>query len=398
MSIQIDKTPYPFHVLIKPAGPSCNLRCEYCFYLEKNNLFNAPDGSYFKMDDSTLERLLEQIILSQPEGSGDIAIGWQGGEPTLCGIDFFRRAVEIQKRICPDGIKIINSFQTNGILVDEEWTAFFKENDFLIGLSIDGPARYHDKFRKDAAGKGTFDKVARTLELLLGSGVDVNTLTCVQSDNAGHAAEIYNFLKNAGSEYMQFIPIVEPTGNPRKPVTNRSVSSAQWGKFLTSIFKLWIKEDIGRIFIQHFDSFLGGYAGEPGGLCVYNPICGRSLAAEHNGNIYSCDHFVTPETQIGNISENSLGSMVTSPQQEGFGRAKFDDLPAYCRNCKYLNLCYGECPRNRLLEARGGDGKLNHLCGGFKNFFEYTEPYFRAMAAALSRHLPASEYAQFMNQ
>lgn len=397
MSADLKRSHSPFHVLIKPAGPACNLRCEYCFYLEKEKLFAHEHRADFMMNFPLLEELLEQIILSQPENTREISIGWQGGEPTLCGVDFFRKAVEIEKKLAPEGVKITNGFQTNGILINEEWADFFFENEFLIGLSLDGPEKYHNKYRKDRAGSGTFKQVMRALDLFKRKGVQFNTLTCIQHDNAGAAAEIYRFLRDSGSAYHQYIPIIEPAVNQRQQVSSRSVTSSQWGKFLIELFKVWLKDDdIGKVFIQHIDSFLGGYMGEPGGICVYNPVCGRSIAAEHNGSIYSCDHFVSEETLLGNILETPLTEMVDSAQQKFFGESKYTNLPEFCRKCRYLKLCYGECPKNRLLQAASNDGKLNYLCAGFKKFFIYSEPYFKAMAAAVSNRYPAAEYKRFL--
>ena len=392
----IKKTNYPFHVLIKPAGPACNLRCEYCFYLEKEKLFAHEHSADFRMDAAVLEELLNQIILSQPECVKEISIGWQGGEPTLCGLDFFKRAVEIQQKIIPEGVRISNGFQTNGVLIDESWADFFRENNFLIGLSLDGPEKYHNKYRKDRAGNGSFSQVMHAMELLKKKNVEFNTLTCIQHDNAGAASEIYNFLRDEGSFFHQYIPIVEPLLRGRKQVSSRSVTSVQWGKCLIDLFKTWIKNDIGRVFIQHIDSFLGGYMGQGGSVCVYNPVCGRSLAAEHNGNIYSCDHFVSEETLLGNIKAKTLADMIDSKEQQIFGEAKYDTLPGYCKNCKYLKLCYGECPKNRLFQAAGNDGKLNYLCGGFKKFFAYAEPYFNAMALSISAGGTAADYKKYL--
>lgn len=385
---RIPRVEYPFHILIKPAGAACNLRCEYCFYLKKEELY--PSESKTMMSIETLELLMEQIISSHPEGMKEIQIGWQGGEPTLCGLPFYEKAVEIQKRLAPRGTKIVNGFQTNGILINNDWARFFKKNNFLVGLSLDGPEKLHDRFRKDREGNGTHSRVINGLEYLKTHGVEFNTLTSVQSDNAEKPEEVYNFLKNSGSQFLQFIPIVEPMDDGT--VSNRTVNSDQWGRFLSSVFDIWRKRDIGKIFIQHFDSVLGGYMGQPGGVCVSNKYCGRSLVAEHNGDIYSCDHYVFPETLLENISEINLAELINSPDQRKFGTDKFDNLPQACLQCAYLSLCFGGCPKNRINKTATGESELNWLCDGYMNFFKHSETIFKAMSEALKRRIPASEY------
>lgn len=391
-----------FHLIVKPIGPECNLGCDYCFYQEKKEFLHQEKSRIKPMSFDLLETLMKQFVSSRPDdaessqgGGRELHMTWQGGEPSLCGVDYFREIVAIQKRIVPPGIRIINGFQTNGVLIDEEWARFFKDNNFLVGLSLDGPERFHDPFRKDKGGAGSFLKVMHSLDILKRYGVDFNTITCVSSHNAGSAREIYHFLKNAGSTFLQFIPIVEPVDD-KETISSRTVSPAGWGRFLSDIFDLWVQKDIGRIFVNHFDSTLAGYLGITGGICVYNAHCGRALVAEHNGDIYSCDHFVNDEHRLGNITETSIARMAASDFQISFGRAKTDELPDTCHRCKYLPLCHGECPKNRIVSPPKGRGKLNWLCRGFKDFYAHTEPVFTAMAAALQKGYPASAYLRFV--
>lgn len=390
-----------FHVMTKPFGPICNLDCSYCFYLEKERLY--PRGENFKMPDDVLETYIRQYIAGQdvPE----VSFAWQGGEPTLAGIGFFRKVVELQRRHA-DGKRIQNALQTNGTRLDDEWCEFLRAENFLVGLSIDGPARLHNAYRVDKKGRGTYDEVVRALRLLKKHGVDFNTMTVVSRANARHPLEVYRFLRDSGSGFMQFIPLVErlpdaaatrvgldlamPPGGveeeKRLPVTDWSVEPKQYGEFLCAIFDEWIKRDVGRAFVQLFDVTLGNWVGggHEGKLCFFSETCGTALAVEHNGDAYSCDHYVYPRYKLGNILDRALGDMVSSDFQRAFGSAKASTLPRYCRECEVRHLCHGECPKHRFLRTPDGEPGLNYLCRAYKRFFNHSAPAMRRMAELLS--------------
>ncbi len=391
--MQTKQTDYPFNMITKPIGPLCNLHCAYCFYLTKEQLFPHDRKKEFIMSPRVREDYIREYIQTQPEGTPEVVFGWQGGEPTLLGIDFFRDVLRLQKKHNSRNITIRNSIQTNGTLITDEMAKFFKENNFLVGISVDGPEKLHNKYRLDRSGKGSFSRVMAGMENLKKHNVDFNTLTVVQNDNSFHPVEVYEFLKESGSGYIQFIPIVEPHyGEGSRIAGERSVSPLQWGKFLVAVFQRWLREDIGRVFVQHFDLTLGQYMGQPASLCVHSRYCGKALAIEHNGNVYSCDHFVTPENFLGNIS-TPLADMAGSEKQIRFGKDKFETLPGECRNCPYLGLCYGGCPKNRLVQKP--TGKLNWLCEGYKYYYKTTMPVYAAMARALQQRQHASLYKRF---
>jgi uncharacterized protein len=381
----------PFHLLCKPIGPICNLRCEHCFYLEKRGLY--PRGERFRMSEATLERFIRQQIATQPDGAGEITFAWQGGEPTLMGLEFFRRAVALQKRYAPPGLHVTNSLQTNGTRLTAAWGRFLRDEGFLVGISIDGPAELHDRYRRDARGRGSLGRALRGLELLQRHQVELNTLTCVQRHNADHPQEIYRFLRGLGSQYMQFIPIVEHA--PETGVSRRSVHSRQFGRFLSGVFDCWRAGDVGEVFVQHFDMMLGVVMGLPASLCVHAERCGRHVAMEHNGDLFSCDHFVDPAHRLGNIVETPLAELLDCEQADRFGAEKSEALPRYCRRCDMLRYCHGGCPAHRIDKAPGGEPGLNHLCEGYRLFYRHTLPTFEAMAAALRSGRPAADYAQF---
>jgi uncharacterized protein len=389
----------PFHLLTKPIGPICNLDCKYCFYLEKEKLY--PDERKWKMSDDVLDNYIQQYIHSQP--SEEIHFAWQGGEPTLLGVEFFRKVVELQRRYA-DGKTISNALQTNGTLLDAEWCEFLAGNGFLIGLSIDGPAELHDAYRVDKQQKPTFDAVMRGLELLKKHKVEFNTLTVVSRVNSQKPLEVYRFLKDIGSEFLQFIPLVErrsvnplhvfseppSPGQPASPVTDWSVEAGQYGVFLCAIFDDWIRRDVGRVFVQLFDVALGNWMGLGSSLCVFAEKCGAALAIEHNGDLYSCDHYVYPKYHLGNIMNQSLGEMVRSPAQTKFGNDKLDTLPKYCRECEVRFACNGECPKHRFIRTPDGEDGLNYLCPAYKAFFNHVDPYMRVMAELLHSRQPAA--------
>lgn len=396
-----------FHILTKPIGPICNLDCKYCFYLEKENLY--PNERQWRMSDEVLEEYTRQYISSQP--GDEVFFAWQGGEPTLLGVEFFRKAVALQKKFAA-GKTISNALQTNGTLLDTEWCEFLAKEKFLIGLSIDGPRELHDKYRVDKGQKPTFDDVMRGLELLKKHGVEFNTLTVVNRANSQQPLELYRFLKSIGSQFLQFIPLVERSApdklkssgltfsappdlsaldNPHPPVTEWSVEAAQYGTFLCAIFDEWVRRDVGTIFVQLFDVALGNWMGLGSSLCVFAEKCGAALAIEHNGDLYSCDHYVYPKYHLGNLMNQNLGEMVRSPQQIKFGSDKLDLLPRFCRECEVRFACNGECPKHRFTKTPDGEDGLNYLCPAYKKFFNHIDPHMQTMANLLRTGRAAAE-------
>ena len=387
----------PFHIMAKPHGPICNLDCTYCYYLEKENLY-AASGRDFRMHDDVLENYIRQYIESHP--SETIQFSWQGGEPTLLGIAFFERVIELQNKYAQKR-KVENGFQTNGTLLDDDWGRFLARNKFLIGLSVDGPEELHDVYRVDKGGQPTFARVMRGLEVLKKHGIPFNTLTVINRKNAYRAHEVYRFLKQIGSRYLQFIPVVEqiadepdsnglvllkPFSRQKTTVSEWSVEPLQFGRFLQQVFDVWVVQDVGRIFVQIFDVALESWYGVPQSLCVFQPECGQALVVEHNGDLYSCDHFVYPENKLGNIMDRPLGSLIGSPQQIRFGQAKSSALPSDCIKCDVRFACNGECPKHRFTQTASGEFGLNYLCAGYKHFFRHIDPYMRFMANELSHN------------
>ncbi len=384
------------HIIVKPVGSVCNLNCTYCFYLEKENLY--PHTKYFRMSDVVLESFIRQRIKTHP--AQDVNFVWQGGEPTLFGLDHFRRIVELQKKYA-NGKTIENAFQTNGVLLDDAWCEFFKENHFLIGLSIDGPEAIHDAYRLTKNGQGSFKQVMRGLECLKKHQVEFNTLTAVQQKNACYPLEVYQFLKEVGSGFMQFIPTVErvvqdasslvlPGFKAEARITEWSVDAEQYGDFLIAIFDEWTQNDVGRQYVQIFDIALEAWIGRSVSLCVFRETCGDALAVEHNGDLYSCDHFVYPENKLGNIMESPLMALISSENQIRFGKDKRDKLPKYCRTCDVRFVCNGGCPKNRFIKTPHGEEGLNYLCAGYKKFFRHIDSSMRFMANELRWQRPPS--------
>jgi uncharacterized protein len=364
--------PHPFHVMAKPAGPACNLRCDYCFYLEKDRLF--PPRQPRRMDDATLEAFVRQYIEAQP---GDrVVFSWQGGEPTLLGVEYYRRALALQRRH-GRGRRVENALQTNGTLLDDEWGRFLKENGFLVGISIDGPPALHDRSRIDAKQRPSSRRVLRGLEVLQRHGVPFNTLTCVSAGNAGSPLEVYRYLKQIGSRHLQFIPVVEQVPGQPGTVTPQSVTGEQWGRFLRAIFDEWVRSDVGEAYVDMFELSLAKWVGVPGGLCVHAETCGDALAIEHDGSVYSCDHYVDPEHRLGSIRERSLAQLAGGAQQTKFGQDKSHRLPDACYACPVLFACNGGCPKHRFA---GPDGAHNHLCQGYRAYFTHVDATMRAMA------------------
>jgi uncharacterized protein len=387
------------HVIAKPIGPVCNLRCAYCFYLEKQSLYGANES--WRMSEATLEAFVRQYLEAQPECVEQIDFAFQGGEPTLLGLDFFRRVIQLQQQYTPAGKRIQNSLQTNGVLLDDRWCEFLQAHNFLVGLSLDGPADLHDKHRRDPQDRGTFARVMQALQRLRRYGVEFNILTCVHRHNADHPRRVYGFLRDCGVQFMQFIPIVErleatqlydDPGNapPEQLVSPRSVLPQQFGRFLTGVFDEWVFRDVGRVFVRDFDQALAAWSGAGPSLCVYAEHCGRAAAIEHNGDLYSCDHFVDLSHKLGNIHESTIRQLANGPVQEAFGLDKQRKLPAACRGCRYLFCCHGACPKDRFLRAPDGETGLNYLCSGLQMFFAHIDPVIGAMAAELHSGRPAA--------
>ena len=401
--MQTERLP-AFHVLAKPMGPICNLECSYCFYLEKDQLYSEVKN--FKMEADVLETFIRQKI--EGHSINTVHFTWQGGEPTLLGVDYFREVVRIQEQYA-EGRQIENGFQTNGVLLNDEWCHFFKKHHFLIGISIDGPEQLHDKYRVNKGGSGSFTEVMHGLALLKKHGVEYNTLTVVNAGNQAHPDEIYNFLKSMGSSYWQFIPVVErlrkedgmlaaPDETGEIPMSEWSVEPAAYGHFLDHIFQRWVREDVGQIFVQHFESALANELEMSAGVCVWNSTCGSALAIEHNGDVFPCDHYVFPQYKLGNIKEIPLVEMVHDPIQIEFGNDKKDKLPQICLDCEVLDLCHGECPKHRFMTGTDGEVGLNYLCDGYKHFFTTIRPELGVIAELFELGKPAENIKEWMKE
>lgn len=388
--------PAAFHVLAKPTGSLCNLNCEYCFFLSKERLY---PGSSFRMTDGLLEEYIRQLIVGQSVPEATVA--WQGGEPTLMGLDFFRRSVQCEEKYKRPGMAVHNTIQTNGVLLDEEWCKFFKENNFLVGISLDGPRELHDVYRRDKAGRPTFDRVMRAVRLMQEHNVDFNILATVNAANADHPLDVYRFFRDeVGAQFIQFIPIVErenETGYQEGDrVTDRSVVPEQYGRFLISIFDEWVRRDVARVFVQIFDVALAAWAGAPPSICAFAPTCGTALVLEHNGDLYSCDHFVEPKHLLGNILEKPLSELVASEKQVRFGLDKLQGLPGYCRACEVRFACHGECPKNRFMKTPDGEPGLNYLCASYRAFFRHINEPMRFMTRELACGRAPANVMSFM--
>ncbi|WP_117234957.1 anaerobic sulfatase maturase [Vibrio maerlii] len=372
------------HVMAKPTGSICNLDCHYCFYLEKEALY--PDRkSAWKMPDDVLSAYISQYIESQPSDYVDFL--WQGGEPLMMGIEFFAKAIELSKKFSK-GKTINHSIQTNGVLIDDNWARFFKKNNILIGISIDGPPDIHNTYRVTRSGKGSYQKVLSGLKTLKRYHVDFNILTVVGTHNVDHPIEVYQHLKALGAKHIQFIPLVEEADLSSiatndnmltHHVTNWTTPSLAYGEFLTKIFHKWIREDIGDIFVQVFDSTFATWNGLPSGICVTSKTCGHALALEANGDLYQCDHYVEKEHKLGNIKEQTIIKLNRSAQAISFGESKFSQRAQNCKQCRYEFACYGGCPKHRFIADNNGNKNVNYLCDGYYHFFEQTAPYMNAM-------------------
>lgn len=401
MDFQFPVKPPAFQVMLKPIGPVCNLDCTYCYYLEKKNMY--PGKSKYILDEDLLEIFIRDYIKAQDVPV--VSFVWQGGEPTMLGVDYFRKAVELQKKYAGNK-RIENSFQTNGTLLTDEFCQFFKENDFLIGISIDGPKALHDYYRKNKQGEPSWDKVMQGIGLLKKYGVEFNTLSVINRKTGDHPLEVYRFLKEIGSTFIQFIPIVErETEHPNEDgqklvhhtfkgaasITEWSVRPKQYGEFMSAIFDEWVSKDVGRYYVQLFDVTLANWVGASPGLCVFAETCGTAAVMEHSGDVYCCDHFVYQDYLLGNIRDTPIGQLMAKPKQSMFGQDKRGSLPPYCQRCEVRFACHGECPKHRFETTPQGDPGLSYLCEGYKLFFAHVKPCMDYMAKELKhKRAPAN--------
>ncbi|MGC3978892.1 MAG: anaerobic sulfatase-maturation protein [Paludibacteraceae bacterium] len=400
-SILFNPLSMPTYVMAKPVGSICNLDCSYCYYLEKENVY--PHRKSYQMSDETLEKYIESYIQSQPVP--EVLFIWHGGEPLLRDISFYRKALALQKKY-GRGRLIDNSLQTNGVLLNEEWCRFFKENNFLIGISIDGTEHCHDFYRKNKGGIGTFKQVMRGIYLLQKYEVPFNTLSVINDYTVDYPLEIYRFFKEIDSRYMQFTPVVERVRIQNEPSDLRLMSPeahnecilAPWvvdpkkfGVFYVKIFEEWVRNDVGRYFVQLFNATLANTIGQQPGTCIFSKTCGHASAMEFDGDVYACDHYVFPQYKLGNIKTQTVFEMMFSEKQKRFGADKHDLLPMQCRECRFVKLCNGECPKNRISYTADGEPGLNYLCEGYKMYYEYTQPYMEFMANELyAKRSPAN--------
>ena len=393
----------PFSLLAKPTGAVCNLSCDYCYFLSKEHLY---PGSRFRMSDGVLEEYVKQMLDAPP--GRQVTFAWQGGEPTMMGLDFYRKAMRLIETHRRPQQSISHTVQTNATLLNDEWARFFAEHGFLVGVSIDGPRDLHDAYRTNLRGGGSFDRVIAGYEGLRRHDVDVNVLCTVHAANQHRPLEVYRFFRDdLGADFLQFIPIVERVTEARLPlanlgwsrerplyvqtgnhVTDRSVDAATFGRFLTTVFDEWLHNDIGRVFVQHFDVALAAWHGVPGGLCIFDETCGTALALEHNGDVYSCDHYVESDYLLGNIRHSPLATLVATEVQQKFGADKAESLPGFCRSCDVRFACNGGCPRNRFTKTPDGEDGLNYLCLGYQTFFRHIDRPMRIMSDLLNRGMP----------
>ena len=388
----------PLYVMLKPAGAHCNLACKYCYYLEKNKLY--PTAQRHLMSDEMLEQFTREYIEAQT--MSQVLFTWHGGEPLLRSIDFYRKALSLQQKYA-GGRRIDNVIQTNGTLLTDEWCEFFAQNHWLVGISIDGPQPYHDHYRLTAAGKPSWQKVMQGIKLLKKHGVEWNAMAVVNAYNVNHPLEFYRFFKENGCQFLQFTPIVERLTRHEDgrtlasladkneiPLSEASVTPEQWGYFLSAIFDEWVRKDVGKIFVEIFDCTLANWMGISPGICAYSKECGHAGVMEHNGDVYSCDHFVFPEYKLGNIRDHSLIDMLYGEQQQEFSRLKHSSLPRQCKECDMEFACHGECPKNRFMKDQYGDSGLNYLCLGYYHFYQHVAPYMDYMKQELMAQRPPS--------
>ena len=388
----------PLYVMLKPAGAHCNLACKYCYYLEKNKLY--PTAQRHLMSDEILEQFTREYIEAQT--MSQVLFTWHGGEPLLRSIDFYRKALSLQQKYAGSR-RIDNVIQTNGTLLTDEWCEFFAQNHWLVGISIDGPQPYHDHYRLTAAGKPSWKKVMQGIKLLKKHGVEWNAMAVVNAYNANHPLEFYRFFKENGCQFLQFTPIVERQTRHEDgrtlasladkneiPLSEASVAPEQWGYFLCAIFDEWVRKDVGKIFVEIFDCTLANWMGISPGICAYSKECGHAGVMEHNGDVYSCDHFVFPEYKLGNIRDHSLIDMLYGEQQQEFSRLKHSSLPRQCKECDMEFACHGECPKNRFMKDQYGDSGLNYLCPGYYHYYQHVAPYMDYMKQELMAQRPPS--------
>ena len=388
----------PLYVMLKPAGAHCNLACKYCYYLEKNKLY--PTAQRHLMSDEMLEQFTREYIEAQT--MNQVLFTWHGGEPLLRSIDFYRKALSLQQKYA-GGRRIDNVIQTNGTLLTDEWCEFFAQNHWLVGISIDGPQPDHDHYRLTAAGKPSWKKVMQGIKLLKKHGVEWNAMAVVNAYNANHPLEFYRFFKENGCQFLQFTPIVERltrhedgrtlaslADKDEIPLSEASVAPEQWGYFLCAIFDEWVRKDVGKIFVEIFDCTLANWMGISPGICAYSKECGHAGVMEHNGDVYSCDHFVFPEYKLGNIRDHSLIDMLYGEQQQEFSRLKHSSLPRQCKECDMEFACHGECPKNRFMKDKYGDSGLNYLCPGYYHYYQHVAPYMDYMKQELMSQRPPS--------
>ncbi|MFZ4454803.1 MAG: anaerobic sulfatase-maturation protein [Bacteroidales bacterium] len=394
----------PMYVMLKPVGSLCNLDCHYCYYLEKSNLYSDYKSKI--MTEQLLEKFVEEYLNSQTQR--EVLFTWHGGETLMRPISFYKKALEFQKKYA-NGRRIDNSLQTNGTLLTDEWCIFLKENNFLVGVSTDGGQEFHDEYRRDKSGAPTFHKVMKGINLLKKHGVEYNCLAVVNDFNADYPVDFYNFFKSIDCRYIQFSPIVERISNhasglklslpeEEAELSDMSVSPLQWGKFLCGIFDEWIKEDVGKFYVQFFDSTLANWMGQQPGICTLAKHCGHAGVMEFNGDVYSCDHYVFPEYKLGNLNTDSLTSMMYSEKQLKFGTDKYDKLPSQCKNCDVLFACHGECPKNRFLMTADGEPGLNYLCKGWKMFYHHVTPYMDFMKKELLAERPPANVMEWAKE
>ena len=388
----------PLYVMLKPAGAHCNLACKYCYYLEKNKLY--PTAQRHLMSDEMLEQFTREYIEAQT--MNQVLFTWHGGEPLLRSIDFYRKALSLQQKYA-GGRRIDNVIQTNGTLLTDEWCEFFAQNHWLVGISIDGPQPDHDHYRLTAAGKPSWQKVMQGIKLLKKHGVEWNAMAVVNAYNANHPLEFYRFFKENGCQFLQFTPIVERqtrhedgrtlaslADKDEISLSEASVAPEQWGYFLCAIFDEWVRKDVGKIFVEIFDCTLANWMGISPGICAYSKECGHAGVMEHNGDVYSCDHFVFPEYKLGNIRDHSLIDMLYGEQQQEFSRLKHSSLPRQCKECDMEFACHGECPKNRFMKDKYGDSGLNYLCPGYYHYYQHVAPYMDYMKQELMAQRPPS--------
>ena len=388
----------PLYVMLKPAGAHCNLACKYCYYLEKNNLY--PTAQRHLMSDEMLEQFTREYIEAQT--MNQVLFTWHGGEPLLRSIDFYRKALSLQQKYAGSR-RIDNVIQTNGTLLTDEWCEFFAQNHWLVGISIDGPQPDHDHYRLTAAGKPSWKKVMQGIKLLKKHGVEWNAMAVVNAYNANHPLEFYRFFKENGCQFLQFTPIVERltrhedgrtlaslADKDEISLSEASVAPEQWGYFLCAIFDEWVRKDVGKIFVEIFDCTLANWMGISPGICAYSKECGHAGVMEHNGDVYSCDHFVFPEYKLGNIRDHSLIDMLYGEQQQEFSRLKHSSLPRQCKECDMEFACHGECPKNRFMKDKYGDSGLNYLCPGYYHYYQHVAPYMDYMKQELMSQRPPS--------